>query len=244
MRSVAWVNGINRLSGPELFALDHAANRIGTTTTNLATCEGFESGGTFNPAEPNRAGSGAIGVIQFMPKVMCVLLGMPFNDDTANVAAARFCKMTFIEQQEYVVKYFGWFRSKNLSALEDLYCAIFWPAAIAKPDDYVIGPRDSAVYRQNAGFDKGGNRDGLIQKWEVCAAIRRYRDTADGKPDIAIPQPTDGDAPLFSSDDLDAVRALQEKTTTMAMDDYWQNASPFPDEETPSDEAPPTPRNT
>ncbi len=236
MRTVAWVNGIGSLTAPDLYALLHAADRIGTGVSNLAACEGFETGQSFNPAEPNRAGSGARGVIQFMPKTMCALLGMPFTEDTAKIASARFCAMTFIEQQEWTVKYFSWFKGKDLSSLEDLYSAIFWPAMIGKPGDYIVTlDPASKVYRQNAGFDL--NKDGRITKAEICAAIRKYRATGDDKPEIEIQDP---DALPLTEEDKRAIQALVLRTSEEETED-WRRGSPLPSED---DEEPPTEPNS
>ncbi len=249
MRTVAWVNGIGRLTGADLYALLHAADRIGTGVSNLAACEGFETGGTFNPAEPNRAGSGARGVIQFMPKTMCALLGMPFTEDTAKIASVRFCAMSFIEQQEFVVKYFAWYKGKNLSTLEALYCAVFWPAAIEKPDSYVIARRpppelpkaqwtfEHKAYVQNEGFDRFGNKDGVVTRAEVVAAIRKYRATGDDKPEIEIQDP---DALPLTEEDKRAIQALVLRTSEEETED-WRRGSPLPSEE--DDPEPPTEPN-
>jgi len=68
-----------------------------------------------------------------------------------------------------VAKYFSWFKTK-LDTVERLYCAVFWPAAIDKPDDYQVAAAASAAYRQNAGFDV--NKDGMITRAEICRPVK------------------------------------------------------------------------
>jgi len=56
--------------------------------------------------------------------------------------------------------------------------AILWPAAIGKPDDYVLfakgDPQHPRRYIQNAGLDF--NHDGVITKKEAAATVRKNLD--------------------------------------------------------------------
>lgn len=125
----------------------------------LMACMAFETGGTFNPAEPNRAGSGAVGLIQFMPFVAREL----------GTTSAQLARMSQVEQLDYVKRYFTQYNyASRVRSLSDCYMAIFWPKAIGKPDDYVIIDRDTqpTAYRQNAGLDR--NHDGKITKGEAA----------------------------------------------------------------------------
>jgi hypothetical protein len=218
MRTVAWVAGIGRLSAAELHALALAADAIDTPVDALATVISFETGGTFNPAEPNRAGSGATGLIQFMPSTAKSL-------GTTTDALA---KMTFTEQLACVTRYFAWFRGP-LDTVEKLYCAVFWPAAIHQPDDYVIAVAGSAVFRQNAGFDTRGNRDGKITRWEICHAVRSVLAAAADKPRIEIAEPDDAGSP-FTNDEKAQILALVAATSSLATE-VFRRGSPAPDDE-------------
>jgi soluble lytic murein transglycosylase-like protein len=44
------------------------AERLGTNPNFLMAVMSFETGGTFSPSVRNQAGSGAVGLIQFMPR--------------------------------------------------------------------------------------------------------------------------------------------------------------------------------
>jgi hypothetical protein len=124
---------------------------------DLMSCMAWESGETFSPSVRNMAGSGATGLIQFMPKTAAAL-----GTSTAALAA-----MTAEDQLNYVYKYFRpW--AGRLNTLGDVYMAILWPKAVGKPDDYALFTGGIA-YRQNAGLDI--NRDGVVTKAECCAKV-------------------------------------------------------------------------
>lgn len=128
---------------------------------DLMGCMAWESGETFSPSKLNLAGSGAIGLIQFMPSTARAL-----GTTTAKLGA-----MTAEEQLDYVFKYFDQFDLKQLRSIADLYMAILWPKAIGKPASYVLWDRAKMpkTYRQNSGIDI--NKDGLVTKAEAAAKV-------------------------------------------------------------------------
>lgn len=176
--SVIAVPGVANLAGDELRALAAAAKSIGVPTDWLATIISFETGGSFSPAQPNHTGSSAFGLIQFLPSTAANLLGGTQAD-----AAARGKEMGFAEQlQKMVVPYFTSFGTQ-FNSLQDLYLAVFYPRAMNKPSDYVIGSIPSATYTQNSGLDKDGK--GFITKTDVTNAITRHYERAGGS--VAVP---------------------------------------------------------
>ncbi|HET6941458.1 MAG TPA: hypothetical protein VFH89_04785 [Sphingomicrobium sp.] len=140
--------------------------------TDLMTCIAWESGRSFSASVPNKAGSGAVGLIQFMPKTAREQLG------TTTAALAR---MTAEDQLNYVYKYFrSWgpdaqHPTGEIQSLGDMYMAILWPAGVGKPDDWVLWDKDErpTTFRQNAGLDL--NRDGEITKAECLDKLRAMR---------------------------------------------------------------------
>ena len=124
----------------------------------VLTCEAFETGEEFSAKTANRAGSGATGLIQFMPKTAEAL------GTTTEALAA----MTEIEQMDYVEAYLRPY-ARRIHNLDDLYMAILWPAACGAPDDYVLRMSPNA-YRLNSGLDR--NKDGKITKAEACQLVR------------------------------------------------------------------------
>lgn len=89
------------------------------------------------PNNPNPI-SRANGLIQFMPKT-AVWLG---------TTVEAIAKMSNLEQLDYVYKYFkmlgGVGKIKNVY---DLYMLTFFPAALGKPDDWVLQSGDLTAYK-------------------------------------------------------------------------------------------------
>lgn len=124
----------------------------------LMSAMAFESGETFSPSIRNRQ-SGATGLIQFMPAIARNL------GTTVDELAA----MTAEDQLDFVEKYFMPHQGK-LQTLEDVYMAILWPAAIGKPDSFVLFSAPSVAYQQNKGLD--ADHDGNVTKQEAAAMVR------------------------------------------------------------------------
>jgi hypothetical protein len=139
----------------------------------LMACMAFESGETFSPSVKNAAGSGATGLIQFMPGTARGL----------GTSTTYLGQLTAEQQLEWVHKYFMPYEGK-LSRLSDVYMAILWPAAIGKPDTAVLWDASTrpTTYRQNSGLD--ANKDLTITKGEAAAKV--YAKLVKGLlPDIA-----------------------------------------------------------
>lgn len=135
------------------------AEDIGIEPDWLMACIAFESG--FRPGVLNKAGSGATGLIQFMPNTARAL----------GTTIAALANMSAEEQLNYVHKYFKPYRGR-LHSIEDTYMAILWPKAIGQPLEYVLFSHDKmpTTYRQNAGLDF--DLDGNITKYEAAAKVR------------------------------------------------------------------------
>jgi hypothetical protein len=127
----------------------------------LMACMAFESAESFMAGKLNLAGSGAVGLIQFMPATAKAL-----GTSTAALAA-----MSAEDQLTYVAKYFRPYHGR-LATLEDVYMAILWPLAVGKDDGYILFDVVSkpTTYRQNAGLDL--NKDGKVTKYEAAAKVR------------------------------------------------------------------------
>jgi hypothetical protein len=128
----------------------------------LAACIAFESGETFSASITNAAGSGAVGLIQFMPSTAAAL-----GTSTRDLAL-----MMPEDQLSYVLRYFrGW--TGKMKNLGDVYSVILWPAAVGRADSYVLFDKADALhpkrYLQNHGLDF--NQDGHITRGEVISKI-------------------------------------------------------------------------
>ena len=167
--------------------VEQLAQKYNVSVQDLYAVMSFETGGTFDPAQKNLQGSGATGLIQFMPSTAKGL----------GTSTEELSKMTRTEQLKYVDKYFS---NKGIEGgnLDDLYMAILFPVAVGKPDNFVLfgkgaieGYRGTA-YDQNSGLDL--NRDGSITKAEAAAKVREHYSnmqfvTSDGNVTKASLQP-------------------------------------------------------
>jgi hypothetical protein len=140
-----------------------SSRELGCHPDDMMACIAFESAETFRADIRNAAGSGAVGLIQFMPQTAAAL----------GTSTDQLVRMT-PEQQLSVVECYFAPRAGQLKSIEDLYMAILWPAAIGKPDDYVLFDRADAahpkLYLQNRGLDFNAN--GRITKREAAAGPR------------------------------------------------------------------------
>lgn len=167
------VPGIERLSPSDLSALVSTAHELGIHPDWLATVISFETAGTFSPSIVNRAGSGAFGTIQFMPRTAQYILKTATPEEAVEKGRA----MSFSEQLRRMV--IPYFKGRTMNSLEDVYLAVFYPAAMNKPGSWVIGAAPSAVYHQNAGFDRDGK--GYITRDDVTRKLRQLFESAGGR---------------------------------------------------------------
>jgi hypothetical protein len=138
------------------------ADGLGCDASDLMSCMAWESGRSFRADIKNMAGSGATGLIQFMPDIA----------EKLGTSIQALERMTPVEQLDWVARYFSPYKGK-LHAISDLYMAILWPGAVGKPDNFILfdsQDRDHpARYRQNAGLDI--NHDGNVTKAEASAKV-------------------------------------------------------------------------
>jgi hypothetical protein len=136
------------------------ADNLGCSPSDLMACMAWESAETFRADIKNAAGSGATGLIQFMPKTAKGL----------GTSTAALAKMTPEDQLNYVYKYFQPYAGR-LHNLGDVYMAILWPKGVEKPDHYVLFDKKKMpkTFRQNAGLDV--NKDGLVTRAECLVKV-------------------------------------------------------------------------
>ena len=121
----------------------------------------FETGGTFDPAIKNGAGSKAVGLIQFMPSTA---KGM--GTSTRDLAS-----MNAVEQMDYVKQYLSPYKGQ-LSTPESSYFAVFYPKYLSPkyPDSTVFAQKGTKMYQQNIVFDS--DKNGVINKSEISSVYR------------------------------------------------------------------------
>ena len=128
----------------------------------LMACMAWESGETFRSDIKNAAGSGATGLIQFMPSTARAL----------GTTVEKLARMSPEDQLNYVYKYFRPYAGR-LNNLGDVYMAILWPKGVGKDDSYVLFDRAKAptTFRQNAGLDL--NKNGQVTREECLIKIEQ-----------------------------------------------------------------------
>ena len=157
-----------------LSEVDNLAKKYNVSVGDLLAVMSFETAGSFDPAQKNLAGSGATGLIQFMPSTARGL-----GTTTEDLA-----RMSRTEQLKYVDKYLS---NKGIEgkSLSDIYMAVLFPAAVGKPDSFVLFGRGASTfgstdyskpvfYDQNRSLDI--NNDGSITKGEAAARVQKIRD--------------------------------------------------------------------
>ncbi|GAB4421035.1 MAG: hypothetical protein OHK0039_35380 [Bacteroidia bacterium] len=117
----------------------------------------------FDPRVSNRKGSGAVGLIQFMPTTARDL----------DVSTERLQRMSAQQQLEYVYLYLQQVRERygEYSNLADLYLAILYPRARNQDYCYTLYARPSVAYMQNAGLDE--DKDGRVTVSDIDRRMRR-----------------------------------------------------------------------
>jgi hypothetical protein len=122
-----------------------------------------ETGGSFKSDIYNMGGSGAVGLIQFMPRT-----AQDLGTSTSFLAS-----LSSVEQLDWVEKYLlrqlANIGRTAIKDYDDLYLLVFYPVAVGKPDSYTI-PLSGIGYTQNAGIDM--NNDGIITVADFKAFIR------------------------------------------------------------------------
>lgn len=136
------------------------ADALGCDVNWLMACMAWESAETFSAKVKNAAGSGATGLIQFMPSTAKAL-----GTTTQKLAA-----MSAEDQIKFVYEYFRPYAGR-LNNLGDVYMAILWPKAVGQPDHFVLFDRAKTptTFRQNAGLDV--NKDGLVTRAECLVKV-------------------------------------------------------------------------
>jgi hypothetical protein len=138
------------------------ADQLNCPVDSLMACMAWESGETFRADIKNAAGSGATGLIQFMPSTAKAL----------GTTTALLAKMTAEDQLRYVYEYFKPYAGR-LHNLGDIYMAILWPKGVGKTDDYVLFDRAKTptAFRQNSGLDI--NKNGQVTRGECLVKIKQ-----------------------------------------------------------------------
>lgn len=161
--------GVAHLKDPDFNSkLQKVADSLGVDKAHLIAIMKAES--NMDPAAVNPY-SKATGLIQFMPKTARSL----------GTTVRELRTMSATDQLDYVYRYYKMNGVKPGMGAGDLYMATFMPAAVGKPDDFVLGVKNGnksifglnqgLIYAQNYSLDQ--NRDGLITVGDVKSKVER-----------------------------------------------------------------------
>lgn len=132
----------NKVS-PEFLSREESISfSLGIDPSDLMFIMDYETSGTFSPSIQNPS-SNATGLIGFLPST-AIGLGTTIED---------LKMMSPIAQLDYVYQYLEPYKG-DMDDLFSTYLAIFYPAALGKPDSYVF---PSNVVSSNPSFFKTGN---------------------------------------------------------------------------------------
>ncbi|GAB5462087.1 transglycosylase SLT domain-containing protein [Hoeflea alexandrii] len=153
--AVAWGAHVSSAFRRKVIAV---AGRLAMDPNHLMAIMAFETGRSFDPAETNRAGSGATGLIQFMPATARSL----------GTSTAALSRMSAIDQLDYVEAYLAPYAGR-MKDLPSAYMAVLYPRAVDKEPGYVLFRKGSKAYKLNRGLDLNG--DGQVTKAEASAKV-------------------------------------------------------------------------
>ena len=116
-----------------------------------------------NPDAVNLKGSGATGLIQFMPTTA----------DDFGITIKQLKKLTPTEQLDYVYEYLHRVRIKYrpYENITDLYLAILYPRALTGDSTFVLYGTPSKAYEQNSGLDE--DKDGQVSVSDIEKRLKR-----------------------------------------------------------------------
>lgn len=117
----------------------------------------------FDASIKNFKGSGATGLIQFMPKTA----------KDFNITTTQLSNMNHVQQLDYVYQYLNRQRKKykEYYSLTDLYLAILYPKALAQDFCYTLYANPSKAYQMNAGLDQ--DKDGNVTVQDIDKYLKR-----------------------------------------------------------------------
>ncbi len=133
------------------------ADRLGLKAEWLHSVVDKESSGRAGAVNPS---TGAAGIIQFLPSTAKRL-------GTTVEAIGR---MTAEEQLPLVERYLKPYANR-IKSLEDVHLAVFWPAAIGKPDSTVLFKKGTEAYEKNSMLDKGNK--GWVTRGDLLQRLKK-----------------------------------------------------------------------
>lgn len=140
---------------------EEVAGRLGIPAEWLMAVIYQES--RFNPGVANFQGSGAVGLIQFMPATAAEMGTSTYELGTMSASA----------QLDYVYHYLSNVRRRygNYESLTDLYLGILYPKARGADYCYTLFANPARAYKQNSGLDE--DKDGRVTVSDIDRHLKR-----------------------------------------------------------------------
>ncbi|MEZ4883573.1 MAG: transglycosylase SLT domain-containing protein [Chitinophagales bacterium] len=122
----------------------------------------------FDASVANFKGSGATGLIQFMPTTA----------EDFDITTAKLRNLNHVQQLDYVYAYFDAKRKqyKQYETLTDLYLAVLYPKALGEDYCYTLYAEPSKPYEMNKGLDV--NKDGRVTVQDIDLFLKQKYTTA------------------------------------------------------------------
>lgn len=117
----------------------------------------------FQSAVYNYKGSGAVGLIQFMPTTAREM----------NTTSAALSRLHPVDQLDYVYRYLQTVRERygDFNSLTDLYLAVLYPKALGQDYCYTLYDAPTQAYKQNSGLDE--DKDGRVTVSDIDKRMKR-----------------------------------------------------------------------
>ncbi|MBX7240167.1 MAG: transglycosylase SLT domain-containing protein [Bacteroidia bacterium] len=122
----------------------------------------------FDASAENFRGSGAVGLIQFMPATA----------KDMGTSTQKIGQLNHVEQLDWVYEYMQMVRNKygEYESLTDFYLAILYPKARRQEMCYTLYANPSKPYKQNSGLDI--DKDGQVTVHDIDKRMKRIYPTA------------------------------------------------------------------
>lgn len=180
MASLIGVRGLDKTTLGFRRALYDGARARGLDPDYLATVMSFESG--FNPGAKNPH-SGALGLIQWVSDA-----SFDATAKKAGMSAVKRSALPSLTAEQQLPLVFAWYDGKGVkadSSVIDYYLAVFMPALVGRPTDYVAAREGTKSYSQNAGFDRDGK--GYYTVGDIGRSIQAVLAQGMKAPRVAVP---------------------------------------------------------
>ncbi|MEM7372799.1 MAG: transglycosylase SLT domain-containing protein [Bacteroidota bacterium] len=173
----------NPIPKPELYLMEEASRKIDDMQSFSHKVEDISSRldipsawlmavmqceSQFQVGVRNYMGSGATGLIQFMPSTA----------EELHTTTSALMAMSATQQLDYVYAYLSRVKARNGSyeSLTDLYLAILYPKARKKDPCFTLYAQPSRAYQQNSGLDE--NKDGAVTVSDISSRLHRLHPIA------------------------------------------------------------------